>query len=135
MDPAFETRSSLPFDRKDGRAEEGFRHMTREGRPMKKLLIALGILAVIVVLAGVAILVLVVVNVQKPRIESAVSDALGMEFRIRGRVRLRLFPSASIVLSDVLVRNRGTDLATVETLRLGVELRLRRENIRANRCR
>jgi len=102
---------------------------------MKKLLIALGILAVIVVLAGVAILVLVVVNIQKPRIEPAVSDALEMEFRIRGRVRLRLFPSASIVLSDVLVRNRGTDLATVETLRLGVELRLRRENIRANRCR
>jgi len=95
---------------------------TREGRPMKKLLISLGILVALLVLAGVAILVLVDVNAQKPRIESAVSDALGMEFRIRGKARLRLFPSARIALSDVRLRNRGTDLATAETLRVGVML-------------
>jgi AsmA protein len=90
---------------------------------MKKLLAALGILVALLVLAGVAILVLVDVNAHKPRIESAVSDALGMEFRIRGKARLRLFPSASIALSDVRLRNRGTDLATAETLRVGVKLR------------
>ena len=90
---------------------------------MKKLLISLGILVALLVLAGVAILLVVDVNAHKPRIESAVSDALGMEFRIRGKGRLRLFPSASIVLSDVLLRNRGTDLATAETLRVGVRLR------------
>ena len=90
---------------------------------MKKLLISLGILVALLVLAGVAILVLVDVNAHKPRIESAASDALGMEFRIRGKARLRLFPSASIVLYDVLLRNRATDLATAETLRVGVKLR------------
>jgi uncharacterized protein involved in outer membrane biogenesis len=90
---------------------------------MKKLLISLGILVSLLVLSGIAILVLVDVNAHKPRIESAVTDALGMEFRIRGKARLRLFPSASIVLSDVLLRNRGTDLATAETLRVGVKLR------------
>ena len=90
---------------------------------MKKLLISLGILVALLVLAGVAILVLVDVNAHKPRIESAVSDALGMEFRIRGKARLRLFPAASIVLSDVRLRNRGTDLADAESLRVGVKLR------------
>ncbi|OYV67651.1 MAG: hypothetical protein B7Z74_09370, partial [Deltaproteobacteria bacterium 21-66-5] len=90
---------------------------------MKKLLVALGILAALLALAGVAILVLVDVNAHKPRIETAVSDALGMEFRIQGKARLRLFPSASIVLSDVRLRNRGTDLATAEALRVGVKLR------------
>jgi uncharacterized protein involved in outer membrane biogenesis len=90
---------------------------------MKKLLLPLGILVALVVLGGVTILVLVDVNTYKPRIESAVSDALGMEFRIGGKVRLRLFPSTSIVLSDVRLRNRGTDLATAETLRMGVKLR------------
>lgn len=89
---------------------------------MKKFLIALGILVALLVLAGVAILVLVDVNAHKPRIESAVSDALGMEFRIGGKAQLRLFPSASIVLSDVRLRNRGTELATAETLRVGVKL-------------
>ena len=90
---------------------------------MKKFLVALGILVALLVLAGVAILVLVDVNAHKPRIESAVSDAAGMEFRIRGKARLRLFPSASIALSDVRLHNRGTDLATAETLRVGVKLR------------
>ena len=89
---------------------------------MKKLLVSLGILVALLVLAGVAILVLVDVNAQKPRIEAAVSDTLGMEFRIRGKARLRLFPSARIALSDVRLRNRGTDLATAETLRVGVML-------------
>ena len=90
---------------------------------MKKLLVTLGILVGLLVLAGVAIVLLVDVNAYKPRIESTVSDALGMEFRIGGKARLRLFPSASIVLSDVRLRNRGTDLATAETLRVGVKLR------------
>jgi len=89
---------------------------------MKKLLITLGILVGLLVLAGVAIVLLVDVNAHKPRIESAVSDALGMEFRIRGKAQLRLFPSVSIVLSDVRLRNHGTDLATAETLRVGVKL-------------
>ncbi|RJP22042.1 MAG: AsmA family protein [Deltaproteobacteria bacterium] len=96
---------------------------------MKRVLAVLGILAVLLVLAGVAIVLLVDVNAHKPRIEAAVSDALGMEFRILGRAALRLTPSASISLSDVRLRNRGTDLATAEALRVGVLLRplLRRE--------
>jgi len=90
---------------------------------MKKLLVALGIVAGLLVLAGIAILYLVDVNSHKPRIESAVSDALGMEFRILGKAGLRLFPSTSISLSDVRLRNRGSDLAAAGTLRVGVRLR------------
>ncbi len=90
---------------------------------MKKVLIALGVLLGLILLAGIAIVFLVDVNAYKPRIEAAVSDALGMEFRIQGKARLRLLPSASIVLSDIRLRNRGTDLATAETLRVGVKLR------------
>jgi uncharacterized protein involved in outer membrane biogenesis len=44
----------------------------------------------LLVLAGVAIVFLVDVNAHKARIEAAVSDALGMEFRIRGKAGLRL---------------------------------------------
>jgi len=80
------------------------------------------ILVGLLVLAGAAIVLLVDVNAHKPRIESAVSDALGMEFRIHGKAGLRLFPPAGIALSDVRLRNRDTDLATAETLRVGVKL-------------
>ncbi len=89
---------------------------------MKKLLVALGILVGLLVLAGAAIVLLVDVNAHKPRIETAVSDALEMELRIRGKAGLRLFPAAGIALSDVRLRNRDTDLATAETLRVGVKL-------------
>jgi len=90
---------------------------------MKKLLVALVVLVGLLVLAGIAIVLLVDVNAYKPRIETAVSNALGMEFRIRGKAGLRLFPSAGIALSDIRLRNLGTDLAAVETLRVGVKLR------------
>ena len=50
---------------------------------MKKLLISLGILIGLLILAGIAIVL--VVDAQKSRIESAVSDALGIEFRIQGK--------------------------------------------------
>lgn len=96
---------------------------------MKKVLILLGALLGLAVVAGIAVVLLVDVNAHKPRIETAVSDALGMEFRIHGKASLQLFPPAGISLSDVRLRNRGTDLASAETLRVGVKLRpmLRRE--------
>ena len=81
---------------------------------MKKILIALGALLGLLFLAGIAIVSLVDVNAHKPRIEAAVSDALEMEFRIQGKAGLRLFPSASISLSDIRLRNLGTDLAAAE---------------------
>ena len=89
---------------------------------MKKTLIALGALLGLLFLAGIAIVSLVDVNAYKPRIEAAVSDALGMEFRIQGKAGLHLFPSASISLSDIRLRNLGTDLAAAETIRVGVRL-------------
>jgi len=90
---------------------------------MKKVLIVSGVLLGLLLLAGIAIIFLVDADAYKPRIEAAVSDALGMEFRIQGKARLRLLPSAGIVLSGISLRNRGTDLATAETLRVGVKLR------------
>jgi AsmA protein len=89
---------------------------------MKKVIVVLGVLLGLLVLAGIAVVTLVDVNAHKPRIESAVSDSLGMEFKILGKARLRLIPSAAIALSDIRLRNRGTDLATAGTLRVGVQL-------------
>ena len=89
---------------------------------MKKIFLILGVLAGLLVLAGVAVVFLVDVNAYKPRIEAAVSDALGMEFRIQGKAGLRLFPSTGIALSEIRIRNRGAELASAETLRVGVKL-------------
>jgi len=89
---------------------------------VKKTLIAFLVLSGAILLAGIAAVLFFDVNAHKPRIESAVSDALGMEFRIRGKMGLRLLPPAGVSLSDVHLRNRGTDLATAGSVRVGVEL-------------
>jgi len=89
---------------------------------VKKILLAFLVLSGAILLAGIAALLFVDVTAYKPRIESAVSDALGMEFRIRGRMGLRLLPPAGVSLSDVHLRNRGTDLAKAGAVRVGMEL-------------
>jgi uncharacterized protein involved in outer membrane biogenesis len=89
---------------------------------MKKVLVALVVLAGLLVLAGIAVIFLADVNAYKPRIETAVSDALGMEFRIQGKAGLRLLPPAGVSFSDIRLRNHGTDLASAETFRVGVKL-------------
>ncbi len=89
---------------------------------MKRFLIVLAVLLGLLLLAGIAVVFLVDVNVYKSRIESAVSGALGMEFRIRGKAGIRLLPPAGVSFSDLQLRNRGTDLASAETLKVGVKL-------------
>jgi len=89
---------------------------------MKKFLVALVVLAGLLVLAGIAVIFLVDANTYKPRIETAVSDALGMEFRIHGKAALRLLPPAGVSFSDIRLRNRGSDLASAESFQVGVKL-------------
>ncbi len=90
---------------------------------MKKFLVVLAVLVGLVVVTVVALLLLVDVDAYKPRIEAAASDALGMELRIQGKASLRLLPSIGISVADVHLRNRGTELAKLGSLRIGVKLR------------
>ncbi len=62
------------------------------------------------------------INILKPRIEAAASNTLRMEVRIRGGMGIALFPSFSILLKDLSVKNNGADVVTVEKMRIGLEL-------------
>lgn len=96
---------------------------------MKKVLVVLGVFVGLVAAGVVALLLLVDVNAYKPRIEEAATDALGMELEIRGNAALRLVPSIGISVADVHLRNRGSELVKLASLRIGVKLfpLLRRE--------
>ncbi len=89
---------------------------------MKKLLVILAIVVGLAAVAVVALLLLVDVNAYKPRIEAAAGDALGMELRIGGKASLRLIPSVGIAMADVRLRNRGSELVKLGSLRIGVKL-------------
>ncbi len=88
----------------------------------KIALFAAGGLLALIILAAFALTLLVDVNAQKPRLEAAASDALGMEVRIGGRLGIGLFPGFHVTLEDVSIRNRGADVASAKETILGIEL-------------
>jgi AsmA protein len=89
---------------------------------MKRVLIALaGILALMILIAWLGPRLLGA-NVRS-RLEADASDALGMEVKVGGRLALRFFPGLHITLEDVRIRNHGVDVASVDEVKLGIELR------------
>ena len=59
----------------------------------------------------------------KGRLEADAAAALGMQVRIDGEVALRLFPELHVTLRDVHITNQGAQIASLDTVDLGIELR------------
>ena len=108
---------------------------------LKILLIVLGGLAAALVLLASAVLLLVDVDSYKPRLEAAASSALGMSVSVEGRLHIGLFPGLRIALANVRVRNRGTELAFAEEVKVAIPLvsllrqELHYDSIELNRAR
>jgi len=92
------------------------------GNARKIALFAVGGLLALLLLAAVALVLFVDVNAHKPRLEEAVSDALGMEVRIGGRLGIGIFPGIHINVEDVRIRNREADVASAKEATLGIAL-------------
>jgi uncharacterized protein involved in outer membrane biogenesis len=74
----------------------------------------------LVVFAGILALLLNIKSF-KPQIEAAASSALGMDVRIKGGMGIALFPDFDISLNDVCVQKGGSDVVTMEKMRIGLE--------------
>ena len=84
---------------------------TDEGLQMlKKVAIGLGIVAALLLLAGVAAALLIDVNSYKPTIERMVTDATGRKLSIDGPLSLRLFPRLGVALPKSTLSEQGGDL-------------------------
>ena len=90
-------------------------------KPLKRTLLVLGGLVGLAALGIAAALLLLAVNA-KPGLETAASDALGMEVRINGDVHVQFFPGPGVALEDVTIRNLGSDVAAAKQASLGIEL-------------
>ena len=80
-----------------------------------------GAIVVILVIAVFSIIALIDINSYKAKIESAASEATGMEVFIKGRMGLSLLPFGASA-GDILVRSKEGGLLSVEKLHIGVEL-------------
>lgn len=93
--------------------------MTSSGK--KPLIISVGVIAVIAVI-GLAAVLFVDLSSYKPRIEAAASEALDLDFRIKGRIGLSIIPGVGVSLNDVSLKNGAVDIASAEKISVTVEL-------------
>ena len=85
---------------------------------MRILLIAIAAIVSAVFAIGISIGLLFDINHYKPQIEAAVAKATGMEVKIERKVSLKIFPAIRIVLVNVHISNRGSQLFEVNEIQL-----------------
>jgi AsmA protein len=90
-------------------------------KPLKAISFTIGALIGLLVLVALGLFVFLDIDAYKPRLEAAVSDMMGMEVRIGGRLGIGFSPSLLVTLRDVHIRNRGTELATAKEARIGID--------------
>jgi AsmA protein len=78
--------------------------------------------AALLVLVMAALVQFIDINVYKPRIEAVASDALGMDFRIGGKMRIVLFPRFGVSLENVSIRKGEPDFLSARKIRIGLQL-------------
>ncbi len=80
-----------------------------------------GSVVVLIVIAAIVAALRFDINSYKSKIETAVSEATGLDFRITGKMGLSFFPFG-ISAKNVHVANRGGEILSLESLKLRVEL-------------
>jgi AsmA protein len=87
----------------------------------KKGLTIAGSALVLIVIAAIAAVLLFNINVYKSKIETADSEATGLDVRITGKMGLSFFPFG-VSAKDIHVAAEGGDILSIESLKLGAEL-------------
>jgi AsmA protein len=87
----------------------------------KKGLMIAGGIVLLIVIAAIAAVLLFDINSYKSKIETAASEATGLDIRINGRMGLSFFPFG-ISAKDIHVANKGSEILFLESLKLRAEL-------------
>ncbi len=87
----------------------------------KVVLAVIGLVGVLL-LAAVALFGLVDTSVYKARLEAGISEALGMEVRVAGRMKIDFFPGLRVTLEDVHLRNQAASVVSAKEATLAIGL-------------
>ena len=88
----------------------------------KKLLLSFIVIVVFLMIATLGLYYLVDLNSHKPRIETALSNALGLDVRIKGNIGFVLFPNLHISIGDIKITGKEWDIASLEKVKFGLKL-------------
>ncbi len=90
-------------------------------KPLKTAIIIAGGLIALFAIGAVVLLVFVDTDAYRTPVETAASNALGMEVRIAGNMTIAFCPGLHITLEDVHLVQQGAEVANVEKVRLGID--------------
>ena len=96
--------------------------MMNQAPGKKRLWFVFGGIAAALALAILALVFLVDINRYKPRLESAASDALGLEVRIRGEMTIEFFPSLGLSLADLEVHRDSEEVLRVDRVQARLKI-------------
>lgn len=100
-------------------------------RSLKIILFSISGFTGILILVGLVLLLVVNTNANKLRLEAIVSETLGMEVSVGGRMCIRFFPDLSVTLEDVHIRNQDMDVVSSQEGRFEIDfLSLLRREVR-----
>lgn len=88
---------------------------------LKRLFVITGCLVAFFILAMVILLFLVDADAYKPLVEAVVSDALGMDCRIGGKMNIALLP-LGLSAKDVHIRNLEKDVLSADGVKIGLRI-------------
>jgi uncharacterized protein involved in outer membrane biogenesis len=91
------------------------------GAKGKKTLMIAGGVVLLILIASIVAVLLFDINSYKSKIETAVSEATGLDVTINGGMGLSFFPFG-ISAKNVHVTNKGNEILSLESLKLGVKL-------------
>jgi AsmA protein len=87
----------------------------------KRLLVIAGIIALIII--GLIVVPFIIdVNTYRPKAEAVLSDALGMDVKIKGDMHVVLLPDFRVSLNDVSIRGVDNDFCIVKKTKIDLEL-------------
>jgi uncharacterized protein involved in outer membrane biogenesis len=87
----------------------------------KQMLVIAGGVLLLILIAAIVAALLFDINSYKSKIETAVSEATGLDVTINGGMGLSFFPFG-ISAKNVHVTNKGDEILSLESLKLGVKL-------------
>lgn len=88
----------------------------------KKVILAMAIVAACLAAAAAGLYLWEKAAPFKPRVQAALSRALGMDVSIKGGMGISLLPGPGVTFKDMDVRSRGTDLLSAGRVRVGLRL-------------
>lgn len=91
-------------------------------KKLKMVLISLVSLVLLLVSIAVAVTLLFDPNEYKPQLQTAASEALGMQVKVKGQLGVRFYPGLRLVIKDAEISDQGKELVAVEEIRVGLEL-------------